>query len=299
MVNSALFIGCGDIATRAALMLQPQSIEVLGVRRNISALDNTLPAVAADVLKPDTLNFLKDANADTVVYSLAASGFSEENYRAAYVDGLKNIIHAIDLTRVKRLVFVSSTSVYHQNDGSTVTETSKTLPKYFNGRIMLEAERLALQTNIATVLRYSGIYGPGRTRMIDRVRNGLCTPENTETYTNRIHVELVIGSDSNPATANDVESFIAQQLGIKKRYADANNKKPKRIAGSKRCSNALMLNSGYKLQHPDFRTGYQQAATTFSRPSSLHTIVYNAGYALMSKQPLSGYNCTQRRQTAR
>jgi len=275
MVNSALFIGCGDIATRAALMLQPQSIEVLGVRRNISALDNKLPAVAADVLKPDTLNFLKDANADTVVYSLAASGFSEENYRTAYVDGLKNIIHAIDLTRVKRLVFVSSTSVYHQNDGSTVTETSKTLPKYFNGRIMLEAERLALQTNIATVLRYSGIYGPGRTRMIDRVRNGLCTPENTETYTNRIHVadcagflahlllhdsppELVIGSDSSPATANDVESFIAQQLGIKKRYADANNKKPKRIAGSKRCSNALMINSGYKLQHPDFRTGYQQ-----------------------------------------
>jgi len=140
---------------------------------------------------------------------------------------------------------------------------------------MLEAERLALQTNIATVLRYSGIYGPGRTRMIDRVRNGQCTPENTETYTNRIHVadcagflahlvlhnsppELVIGSDSNPATANDVESFIAQQLGIKKRYADANDKKPKRIAGSKRCSNALMLNSGYKLQHPDFRTGYQQ-----------------------------------------
>jgi len=27
MVKSALFIGCGDIATRAALMLQPQSIE--------------------------------------------------------------------------------------------------------------------------------------------------------------------------------------------------------------------------------------------------------------------------------
>ena len=275
MVKSVVFIGCGDIASRAALLLQSQSIEVLCVRRNANKVPDTLPAVAADVQQTDTLEFLHNSTADTLVYSLAASAFNEESYTAAYVNGLRNTIAASNFKRIKRLVFISSTSVYHQNDGSVVDEYSATNPEKFNGKIMLEAEQLALNTGVATALRLSGIYGPGRTRLIDRVRNGLCSPEDTSNYTNRIQVEdcagllshlirqetipeIIIGTDSNPATSYEVESYIAKELGIEKSYADATNKSPKRIAGNKRCSNKLMLNTGYTLQFPDFRSGYRQ-----------------------------------------
>ena len=231
MVNSVVFIGCGDIASRAALSLQSRSVDVLCVRRNINKLPGTLPALAADVQQPQTLQFLAESEADALVYSLAASGFNEESYTAAYLEGLQNIISACNFNQIKRLIFISSTSVYHQNDGSVIDENSTTRPKNFNGRIMLEAEQLALSTGVGTILRLSGIYGPGRTRLIDRVRDGRCTPENTDSYTNRIHVkdcaaivahlllqpnvpDVIIGTDSSPATANEVESYIAQELGV-------------------------------------------------------------------------------------
>lgn len=275
MTKSVVFIGCGDIATRAAVQLQQQSVEVLGVRRNIAKLPGSLPSISADVLDSSSLEFLASTRADVIVYSLAAAGFNEASYTSAYITGLQNTIKAASLKPNQRLVFVSSTSVYHQNDGSQVDESSHTQPKKFNGKIMLEAEQLALNTGIATVVRFSGIYGPGRTRLIDRVRNGQCTPEDTDIYTNRIHSadcsgllahlamkaslpDLLIGSDSSPATSNEVESYIADLLVIEKRYAQTGVKQAKRIAGSKRCSNASMLDTGYQLQHPTYRSGYQQ-----------------------------------------
>ena len=270
-----MFIGCGDIATRAALKLQEGGTAVLGVRRRICDLPASLPATAADVLNPSGLGFLGNTEATTIVYSLAAGSFDEESYLNAYVTGLHNTIEACDFTHIKRLIFVSSTAVYHQNDGSLVDELSPTEPERFNGKVMLQAEKLALATGVGTALRLSGIYGPGRLRLIDRVRNGQCSDENSVTYSNRIHVEdcagviahlvnqdtlpeVVLGSDSIPATSVEIETFIADQLGIAKQYAEKVGNKPVRIAGSKRCDNRLLLNMGYRYAYPDYRSGYKE-----------------------------------------
>jgi len=274
MREKVVFIGCGDIATRAALKLQNSGTAVLGVRRQISNLPADLPATAADVLNPSSLEFLRNSDANTLVYSLAADSFNEESYLNAYVTGLNNTIQACDFGQIKRLIFISSTAVYHQNDGSQVDELSPTAPQRFNGKVMLEAEKLALATGVGTALRLSGIYGPGRLRLVDRVRNGHCSDERSATWSNRIHVEdcagviahlvnqdtlpeVVLGSDSLPATSTDVETFIAEQLGIEKQYADPNSKRPKRIAGSKRCDNRMLLGTGYQFTHPDYRSGYK------------------------------------------
>ena len=274
MREKVVFIGCGDIATRAALKLQNSGTAVLGVRRQISNLPADLPATAADVLNPSSLEFLRNSDANTLVYSLAADSFNEESYLNAYVTGLNNTIQACDFGQIKRLIFISSTAVYHQNDGSQVDELSPTAPQRFNGEVMLEAEKLALATGVGTALRLSGIYGPGRLRLVDRVRNGHCSDERSATWSNRIHVEdcagviahlvnqdtlpeVVLGSDSLPATSVDVESFIAEQLGVEKQYAEPNSKRPKRIAGSKRCDNRMLLGTGYQFTHPDYRSGYK------------------------------------------
>ena len=279
MNKKVVFIGCGSVATPAALKLQSEGVNVLGVRRNISGLPAGLPALAADVLNPSDLDFLKNTDATTIVYSLAAGKFDEQSYLNAYVTGLRNTIEACNFSRIKRLIFVSSTAVYHQNDGSLVDELSTTEPQRFNGCVMLQAEQLALATGVGTALRHSGIYGPGRLRMIDRVRNGQCTnegsTENTASYSNRIHAEdcagviahlvnqdtlpeIILGSDSLPATTVEIESFIADQLGIDKQYAAPSGNQPKRIAGSKRCDNSLLLKTGYRFIHPDYRSGYKK-----------------------------------------
>ena len=68
-------------------------------------------------------------------------------------------------------------------------ETSETSPREFSGRRLLEGEQLFLQSPFpATIVRMAGIYGPGRTRLIDQVRRGEAICQTGEPrYTNRIH----------------------------------------------------------------------------------------------------------------
>lgn len=274
MTSNVIFIGCGKIATGAAALLHQSGIEVHGVRRDTSTLPSTMQKTTADVANPSSLGFLESTPADTVVYSIAANQFDEKNYIEAYLTGLANVIAAVNFDRIKRLIFVSSTAVYHQNDCSIVDEQSATNPTRFNGKIMLEAERLALNTGIGSALRFSGIYGPGRNRLIERVRTGKCSPENITTYTNRIHSHdcsavlaylivqtslppVILGTDSKPAKSTDVESYIADQLNIKKQYANPSHK-VKRIAGSKQCCNHLLLDMGYEFRYPSYKEGYKK-----------------------------------------
>lgn len=281
-MKRVIFIGCGDIATRSAALLQAQKHTVLGVRRNTSLLPQWLASQSADVQLPETLEFLRNTNADTLVYILAASSFNEQAYKQAYINGLKNVVDAarpgLAGSSIRSLLFVSSTAVYHQNGGELVNESTHTEPARFNGKVILQAEKLALSTGVATCVRFSGIYGPGRLRMIERVKNGQCTPDSNTSYTNRVHVEdcakilmhliqleelpeIVLASDSEPANAADVESYIAATLGVEKRYRTQVSGS-KRIAGSKRCSNQRLIELGYQFIHPDYRSGYRELINT-------------------------------------
>src|SRR5690606_17130958 len=72
-----------------------------------------------------------------------------------------------------------------------------TEPRGFSGCRLLEGEALALGAGVpASVLRLAGIYGPGRTRLIDEVRSGSAVvPESAEpVWTNRIHADDCAGA---------------------------------------------------------------------------------------------------------
>jgi nucleoside-diphosphate-sugar epimerase len=277
-----VIVGCGDVGIRCAKILTDAGHRVLGVRRNTAALPQWLVPVEADVLAPESLEFLNpDAsnavNIDVLIYSLAAASFDEQAYREAYVTGLKNTLNALGKRSLKRCFYVSSTGVYHQNESEWVDENSPTIPTRFNGQLVLEGEQLVRARNDGTCVRYSGIYGPGRLRMINRVAAGQATPAKPEVFTNRIHIEdcagalahlvmlaeteslepVYLASDSRPATSADVEACIAETLGL---TFDSTEPVPggKRIAGSKRCSNKRLLDSGYQFKYPDFRAGYRQ-----------------------------------------
>ena len=91
-----------------------------------------------------------------LVYCVAASQRDEAGYRQAYVEGLANLQAALASQDVKRILFVSSSAVYHQNDDGWVDEASTTQPPRFNGKVMLEAEQQAADsmTIPGTVVRF-------------------------------------------------------------------------------------------------------------------------------------------------
>ncbi|GEK47218.1 NAD(P)-dependent oxidoreductase [Bisbaumannia pacifica] len=273
-----MIVGCGDIGITLARQLKAQGTSVTGVRRRPEALTEAgIAAVAADVQDAESLAALPDA--EVVVYVISADRFEEEAYRAAYPDGLKAVLaeYAGRKRPPKRVFFVSSTSVYAQQAGETVDEHSEVVPHGFSGQLMLEAEQALLAHDLpGTVVRFSGIYGPGRDRLIRQVREGRIAPASPAMYSNRIHRDdctgvlahlidlaladqplepLYLASDCEPAPLHEVMQWLADKLRVEPSQVIQS---PLRRRASKRCDNALLLESGYRFRYPSFREGYAQ-----------------------------------------
>ena len=90
------------------------------------------------------------------------------SYQDVYLNGCR---HLAKLFTDAHLLFTSSTSVYGQKDGSTVTEESLTDPGADTAKVLVEAERAVLSVN-GTVVRLSGIYGVGKSYLIKRLFSG-------------------------------------------------------------------------------------------------------------------------------
>jgi nucleoside-diphosphate-sugar epimerase len=213
---------------------------------------------------------------DYLIYCATPSQRDEAGYRQAYVDGLRHVLSWLDQCgqRPRRIFFVSSSGVYGQTEGEWVDETSATQPGTFTGRIMLEAERTALESGLpATVVRLTGIYGPGRSDLANRVRQGHSVRVDPPVYANRIHADdaagllahlvladadgltledCYLGVDDDPAPLADVVSWIREYLGVTQWSAQASVQR----AGSKRCSNARARALGWEPMYPDYRAGY-------------------------------------------
>jgi nucleoside-diphosphate-sugar epimerase len=108
--------------------------------------------------------------------------------RSVFVDGLANVLD--HLPRPQRFIYVSSSSVYGQTGGEWVDEESATEPLEESGKIVLEAERL-LQKRLpeAIILRFGGIYGPGRLLRQKTIEAGEPIVGDSDKWLNLIHVE--------------------------------------------------------------------------------------------------------------
>lgn len=288
MTETILIAGCGDLGTRLGRRLAEAGHAVWGLRRSPDKLPADVDGfhgLAADLFDADALaESLRDAPfaaVDRVVYATAASGFEDDAYRRAYVEGVRNLLRALDAAglRPKRWVHVGSSSVYAQENGEWVDEDSPTEPEHFGGRRLLEGEALLDEATVAgqpletVVLRLTGIYGPGRTRLIDSVRSGRARCYDPPVYSNRIHVDdaaaalehllflapvddLYLGVDHEPAPDGEVKRWLAEQLGV----ADPPTAEPspgsRAMRSNKRCRNARLVASGFRFRYPNYRVGY-------------------------------------------
>ena len=140
-----------------------------------------------DLSDPDALAGLAQniSPPAAIVHCAASNRGGPEAYRAVYLRGVGNLLSSFPGCP---LFFTSSTSVYPQTDGSLVDEDSPAEPDRETSRILRQAEDLALASG-GTVLRLSGIYGPGRCIHLQRLLDGTATIESgpVSRYLNQIH----------------------------------------------------------------------------------------------------------------
>ena len=274
-MSHVLIAGCGDLGARIGRRFRELGDDVWGLRRSASAIPAEFQPIVADLTDPDTLRDLPPA-LDRVVYAVSAGGFAVENYRAAYVDGVRNLLDALDSRDpFPTFLFISSTSVYGQRDGEWVDEDSATAPEHFSGTTMLEGEELAKSVG-GTAFRLAGIYGPGRTRLLDRVRAGdaKCTP--TENFLNLIHVEDAAQAvvhiadrqdradtynvvDNAPTNRNEVITWLATQLGLPEPpIGDDPNTASRVFRTNKRTNNTQLRTTRFEPQYPTYKEGYAE-----------------------------------------
>ncbi len=274
---SVLIAGCGDIGGRLALQLLRQGWTVYGLRRTVAKLPPGVFGVGADLFDARMPAQWPEDRIDYLVYCATPTVRDEAGYRAAYVQGLRHVLGWIERggQKPKRIVFVSSSSVYGQQRGEWVDETSPAEATGFSGQVMREAEQVTLNSGLpASILRLTGIYGPGRSDLMNRVRQGYSVAIDPPLYGNRIHADdaagllafllmadargaalddCYIGVDDVPAPLAEVVDWMRKRLGVTK-WSDEMSV---RRAGSKRCSNARAKALGWVPRYASYKEGYE------------------------------------------
>jgi nucleoside-diphosphate-sugar epimerase len=270
-----LIAGCGDLGSRLARLL-PEDWRIHGLRRDVRVLPPQVLPLPGDLQRAEPPAAWPADGFDYVVFTATASHHDEAGYRALYLDGLRHLLGWLAACDGKpgRLVVVSSTGVYGQHDGEWLDETSPAEARSWSGRVLREAETLALSSGLpATLVRLSGLYGAGSTWLLDQVRQGLRVPRDPPLYANRIHREdaagllafllqaaaagtpledCYLGVDDAPVPLHEVFDWLRGQLDV----SHWSEQQVARRAGSKRCSNARARALGWSPRYPSFREGY-------------------------------------------
>ncbi|TAK63990.1 NAD-dependent epimerase/dehydratase family protein [Methylobacter sp.] len=273
-----LIVGCGAIGSELAGVLSTQGLDVTGLKRKppLSA-PGPVSYVAADISSAADLAGL-DSDFTEAFFIVSPDNRNEQSYRAVYETGLNNL-----LTKLSEAhwIMASSTSVYGQTQGEWVNEDSAAEPDNIPSRLIRQAEQRLIALNPANiVVRFSGIYGPGREYLL---RQTIQAPDIQQTppyFTNRIHQKDCVGvlaflleqrlagkplaqcyvaSDDDPAPMWEVISWLAECLHCP----------PPRVkaigieAGmNKRCNNARLKALGYQFQYPSYKDGYLELIGT-------------------------------------
>jgi len=192
-----LIFGCGYLGRRVASLYVEQGARVFATTRNLDRAQAFrkmgLHPLVCDVLNPTSLRNLPQV--DAVIYAVGMDRTSGRSMGEVYVGGLGNVLAAVrrNLQAGEVFTYISSTSVYGQTDGEWVNEEDRTEPAGTSGRIILEAEALVRAEAAAgaktRILRFAGIYGPGRIIYGEAVRAGRIPPGDPERWLNLIHVD--------------------------------------------------------------------------------------------------------------
>jgi nucleoside-diphosphate-sugar epimerase len=231
--RSCLIIGCGYTGLRLARRLQPRW-QVFATARSASAAAS-LAAAGITVVRADLDVPLAPGSLAQVADGAAIAYLTPPPDLGATDPRLANCLAALGQAQPSSLLYMSTTGVYGDTRGKTVTEDTPLAPTNDRSRRRVAAETAARAWCAArgvrcVVLRVPGIYGPGRLPL-DRLRRGepVLRPQDAGPG-NRIHVDDLVTacvaalerpvsgacnvSDGNPATTTEFLQRTAAVAGL-------------------------------------------------------------------------------------
>lgn len=282
--KEVLIVGCGDIGRRVGRLLLAAGRKVVGVvasEESAAKLEEAgIRPLVANLNDPDELHTLPTAGA--LVFYFApppGGGITDPKVRnfCAIASGER---------APRRLVYISTSGVYGDCGGATVTEETPANPQTARAKRRYDAEQTLLrwgaeQGVTVIILRVTGIYGPGRipiSRLIDG--HPLLRLEESAP-TNRIHAddlaqvcvaaaekgeagEIFNVSDGHPSTMTEYFLAVAELAGLP-RPPLVSMEEARRVmtplmisylGESRRMDNARMLERlGVKLRYPTLAEG--------------------------------------------
>jgi len=271
--SRTLIIGCGYVGLPLAISLQRKGHEVTGWVHSVESA----ASLAAYSFRRIIMGSVADSNVwtslgedyDLVIHCASSGRGGESSYEEVFLKGM--LMLKTHQARARRL-FVSSTSVYRQLEGEVVTENSPAEPDTATGRILRVAEKVALDSG-ATVVRSSGIYGPDRAVLFEKLRRGEAVIEGDGLrWMNQIHQrdlvsalerlakadaqsEIYNATDNTPVTQLEYYTWCSEFLGQSLPPHGPVNLQRKRGLTNKRVSNAKLHATGWAPIYPSFREG--------------------------------------------
>jgi nucleoside-diphosphate-sugar epimerase len=163
-------LGCGWLGLPLAKSLLDKGFLVKGSTTSIEKMtlleSNGIHAfqitLSENEIQGDLQSFLK--NSEILIIDIPPK--LRENSNENFVSKIQNLIPFIENSKIEKIIFISSTSVYADETSTTlsVTELTKPQPETESGKQLLKAENLLLRsTNFkTTVIRFGGLIGENR-----------------------------------------------------------------------------------------------------------------------------------------
>lgn len=265
-----LIAGCGDLGTGIAPALVEQGHQVSAIRRTGLYFPSGVHGITGDLTQFSDEQF---PDVDLIFLIMTPQEYNESAYRTAYYETATRIVERYRATQ-PRVFFVSSTSVYGQNQGDWIDEhTEPQRPDSASSRWILEAEQVLAKALPSVAVRCSGIYGPGRYRLLQKVMSAESWDKNS--WTNRVHRDDVVRAllhlancafqgetllahyevtDHTPVSMWEVKLCIAHLLGVPANIPD--NAQAFLPKTGKRISNKSLVDTGFRFQYPSYVSGY-------------------------------------------
>jgi nucleoside-diphosphate-sugar epimerase len=296
MAKRITIIGAGYVGMVLAKQAIEQGLEVAGTSRTAQTRAELeamgAVAIAWDALDDPVERLDEVIDEETaVVYSVPTVYRDYEDSSegmARHVEPVERVLSTCARRGAQRFVYLSSTSVYGDQQGEWVDEQTTRAPTSPYGRMRRDIEDHVLgygREMPVNVARLVGIYGPGRT-ILQYVESGRYKLVDGGTKpTNRIHVDDIVRAvfaiiehagngarvynlcDGDPRTVAEVIDFLVERLGIERpeeisleKYAETRGPNgAARWKNTYRCkSDRLVGELGVELRFQNVLEGYRE-----------------------------------------
>ncbi len=282
MSQTITILGCGYLGSALAKQCISKGWTVSALTRN-SAKAKDLRAMGVDKvieaqIEDENWHDQLDSSQDFVVNCVGAASSDAQGYISSYIEGQDSVMKWLQQGSVKTFVFTSSTSVYPQSGKRFVDETASCVGVSEKGGLLLAAEQKCFppvsSISRSFILRLSGLYGPGRHLLMNKVKQGEDIDGNEDRILNLIHrddaANAVISclqadesnlgriynvSDGTHATRGQIVAWLAESLNLSTPSFKGDDEEG--TPNRKVSNNRILDDLSWSPEYSNYQLGYQ------------------------------------------